>query len=123
MPVVKTYLSDLKQREGRYVNIDSSLISEYICCMPNGEPIKPDYVTRTFKQAVRALGFSDDYRFHDLRHTLASYLMKKNIGIHLVRDWMGHAHISTTLHYTHLDSEQKTMTADVLNNFLDISSL
>lgn len=42
-------------------------------------------------------------RFHDLRHSYASYLIKKNIDIYKVSRFMGHTKIQTTIEkYAHL---------------------
>lgn len=44
-----------------------------------------------------------NFNFHDLRHTFCSALIKSEMDISVVQLIMGHAHISTTQKYTHLD--------------------
>jgi len=89
------------------------------CCQGDGTPIRPDYVTKTFKNMIRDMGMSESFRFHDLRHTVATVLVKNRMNIHQVKDWMGHNDIKTTLHYTHMDAEMKMASAEIMNDLLN----
>lgn len=75
MPVVKEYLLELRQKGygDKYRN------AEYVCRMGTGEPIRPDYVSQTFKKIIRELKLPDNYRFHDLRHPYVKYTPKNNL--------------------------------------------
>ena len=57
-----------------------------------------------FKKAVRAAGF-EDYRFHDLRHTFASYMAMRGEPLKTIQDLMRHKSITSTLVYAHLSPE------------------
>ena len=118
LPVVKIFLLDLQQKTNRFMPKGMEF-SEYICCQGDGKPVRPDYVTKTFKNLIRDLGFPETYRFHDLRHTVATILVKHHMSINQVKDWMGHNDIKTTLHYAHLDAEMKMAPAGIMNDFLD----
>jgi len=116
MPVVKTYLLELKLSGFG----DDYRSSEYVCRMGDGEPVKPDYVTKTFKKIIRALEMPDNYRFHDLRHSVASYLLKNRMSMKEVQYWMGHSDIGTSMDiYAHLDADMKRASSNVLNGMLD----
>jgi integrase len=55
--------------------------------------------------AARAhLGLTEDKDFtlHVCRHTTASRLVQKGVSVPVVKDWLGHSHISTTMRYAHL---------------------
>lgn len=41
--------------------------------------------------------------FYDLRHSYASWLVQGSVSIYTVRDLLGHADVSTTQRYAHLD--------------------
>ena len=41
--------------------------------------------------------------FYDLRHSYASWLVQGSVPIYTVRDLLGHADVSTTQRYAHLD--------------------
>lgn len=43
---------------------------------------------------------------YDLRHTYASWLIKKGVGIYTIKDLLGHGDIESTMRYAHLDYAQ-----------------
>ena len=55
-------------------------------------------------------------RFHDLRHSCASLLLAKNVPMKAIQEWLGHSTYSTTANlYTHLESNTKNISANVLS--------
>jgi integrase len=46
----------------------------------------------------------ENFRFHDLRHTSASYLAQAGVGINTIREILGHRKIDMSLRYAHLDT-------------------
>jgi site-specific recombinase XerD len=44
----------------------------------------------------------EDFRFHDLRHTAASRLLRKTHDLKMVQDMLDHAQITTTTKYAHV---------------------
>lgn len=63
---------------------------------PNGGGIHGD-----FHKAVVAAGI-DDFRFHDLRHTFATRLLRQTGNLKLVSRLLGHTTIETTMRYAHV---------------------
>jgi len=57
-------------------------------------------------------------RFHDLRHSTASYLLKLGFSLKEISEWLGHSDITTTAIYTHTDVEMKRHMADKINDVL-----
>ena len=55
-------------------------------------------------KARDAAGFPDT-RFHDLRHTMASWLIQNGASMAVVRDILGHSNITVTDRYSHLRSQ------------------
>lgn len=60
----------------------------------------PDTISHMFQELAASFGIKA--RLHDLRHSAATYMLKSGIPIHVVKDILGHAHISTTMIYSHV---------------------
>ncbi len=68
----------------------------------DGEPVHPHAVYERFKRVVHNAGIPP-MRFHDLRHTHGSLLLKEGIPVKVVSERLGHAHIAHTLQtYQHV---------------------
>jgi len=67
----------------------------------NGSPVNPYLFERQWLEMLRKSG-SPKIRFHDLRHTHASLLLKQNVNPKIVSERLGHASVSITLdRYSH----------------------
>ena len=89
--------------------------NDYVCTYPDGQPIKPDYVSNHFVLLLRKHGLPR-IRFHDLRHSSASYLKHLGFDLKDIQVWLRHKDIQTTMNlYTHLDMKAKSNIADRLD--------
>ncbi len=88
---------------------------EYICLMPNGELMKPGYLSHTFSKILEDNELKR-IRLHDLRHSCATLLIQNKVPIKDIQIWLGHSNIQTTMIYTHLDETNKEISAQVLIN-------
>ena len=72
--------------------------------------IKPNKAYDFFKQwnRVRKEAELVDFRFHDLRHTTASYLAQNGATLLEIADVLGHKQIEVTKRYAHLAIEHKS---------------
>ncbi len=61
----------------------------YVFCHIDGTPIHPHVVSDTFKKLVARSGLPR-IRFHDLRHTHATLLLKAGVPIKVVSERLGH---------------------------------
>ncbi len=72
-----------------------------IVCRPDGTPWPPDQLSVEFHVFAHRNGFS--IRFHDLRHTHASNLLRDGIPVNVVSQRLGHAEPAITLNvYSHV---------------------
>ena len=69
-------------------------------------PIKlsPDGLEWGFREARRKAKMAH-VRFHDLRHTYASWLVQSGASLTVVRDLLGHSSLAVTSRYAHLAHE------------------
>ena len=63
---------------------------------PPGEPVKS--IKTAWRAACRRAGI-EGLRFHDLRRECACRLMESKAPLHDVREFLGHADVSTTSRY------------------------
>jgi len=76
------------------------------CVAPSkkGHPINS--TRRAFQTAAKAAGLADmpmgRLRFHDLRHSMASWVLANGGDLRLLQEQLGHADITTTARYAHL---------------------
>lgn len=86
----------------------------YVCVNEIGDLIKPHYVTERFPKLLKANGLRH-IRFHDLRHSCASLLLKNGVPMKQIQEWLGHSDFSTTANiYAHLDYSSKLISADAM---------
>jgi excisionase family DNA binding protein len=106
-----------KSGKPRVISINSELLSElrtsrsaagadeFVFLNPaTGRPYVD--VKRAFHVACTAAGIVG-LRFHDLRHTFATRLVKRGVDLILVKELMGHSSVVTTERYTHSQAAEK----------------
>ena len=69
----------------------------------NGTRLTPRAVQYRIKQWGLKLGVSANVHPHVLRHSFASHVLQSSGDLRAVQEMLGHANISTTQVYTHLD--------------------
>lgn len=68
-----------------------------------GQFLHANFYGRHWKPAVRAAGLPEHLRFHDLRHTYASLLVRAGVHVKEMSTLMGHASAQITLdRYSHM---------------------
>lgn len=116
MPEIRTLLLDLKEQEKankklfgkEYHNCD------YILKWDDGRPFSPDYVSYKFPRLLEENGLPH-IRFHELRHSCASFLINSGFTLKDVQEWLGHADIKMTANiYGHLEVGRKQSMGEAL---------
>lgn len=90
----------------------------YLICHNNGAPIRPDYLTKNFANFIQSKGLKK-IRFHDLRHTCASLMLKSGVAMKTASEILGHSSISITADlYTHVLQDTKQVAANQIEQLL-----
>jgi integrase len=98
LPLTKSVVKELERFR---LNDDSLIFASEI------KPNKPYFFYKQWKR-VRDEAELVDFRFHDLRHTTASYLAQNGATLLEIADVLGHKQIEVTKRYAHLCIEHKS---------------
>lgn len=76
--------------------------NNFVNTWPDGRPVLTEYITKNFKKFIKEHGLPE-IRFHDLRHTHATELLKMGVNPKIVSERLGHSNIRITLDtYSHV---------------------
>lgn len=122
LPEIEDILKEKRRQDNEYKRVCgrsyNKEFSEYIFVDELGALIKPDYVTQNFPRLLQKHGL-EKIRFHDLRHSCASLLLKNGVEMKAIQEWLGHSNFSTTANvYAHLDVNSKRESGKVVMNAL-----
>lgn len=67
-----------------------------------GEPIRQRSVHKAFKDMLAAAGLRNSHRPHDLRHSMATYLVAAGVNERVVMEILGHSTLAMTQRDSHV---------------------
>lgn len=68
-----------------------------VFCERSGALMNPDRLSRWFADLAKEIGLTPGTRFHTLRHTAATWMLRSGEDINAVKDILGHSDVRTTL--------------------------
>jgi len=71
----------------------------------DGEPVRPNRITRRFKDMAEEADLDDRIHFHSLRHTTGSWLSMRGVPLRHIQAILGHSTTAVTEIYSHLAPE------------------
>lgn len=94
--------------------------SNWLFTDAKGGPLSSYALVRQFKRHLRNAGIRP-IRFHDLRHSCATFLIERGEHPRTVMDILGHSQIATTMNiYGHIFDETKVGAVNGLDDFLGV---
>ena len=90
----------------RWIKVRESLnkpISDLLFPNKNNQPLSSRTIQHRLTQWTKKQGLGQNVHPHMLRHSFASHLLQSSGDLRAVQEMLGHASISTTQVYTHLD--------------------
>lgn len=130
------FIKDTKTDENRIVPLHEKLIAMFREIGPGdktalvftgkgGKALSE--VSRTFDRCVDELKLNEgieDRRqkltFHNLRHTFASWLLRKNVKLFAVKELLGHTTMRMTERYSHIEGKEMKKAVGRINNIDDM---
>jgi len=107
------FFNEQKKRSRRRIKVLNSEMIELLKSIPRGESetifngpegkLLKD-IKRSFRTALKKAGIND-FHFHDLRHTSASYMVMRGASLKAVQEHLGHTSLTMTQRYAHLSPE------------------
>ncbi|WP_455474066.1 tyrosine recombinase XerC [Bartonella sp. B30(2025)] len=108
-----------KRRLVPLIKIVYEAVQNYLKCCPypladnqpmfrgaRGGVLQPAIIQRTVQNLRAHLGLPETATPHALRHSFATHLLSRGGDLRIIQELLGHASLSTTQIYTHIDTER-----------------
>lgn len=121
-----------KSKKDRIIPLTDRLYKLFLSIAPNVFTIKEndsfiflaknkvrfnlDFVSKSFKRAVKDSNVNQAYTYHILRHSFASNLVQRGVSLYVVSKLLGHSDLRTSQIYSHLQPKNLFEAVDKLNN-------
>jgi integrase len=104
-----------RQQEQRLLAGDRWKERDLVFASTIGTPLNASNVTHEFQKALASAGLRR-VRFHDLRHSAASFLIESGVDMRQVQDQLGHSGLAYTIGiYAHVSTTMKKRAADAMD--------
>ena len=111
-----------RQREAKQAGGEYWCESGYVVIDECGKPISIARLNKHFTRLLERCGLPK-VRFHDLRHSVATYFLELGIPIAEISAWLGHGSIATTEKiYAHVNKETRMNASRTLDKLMGYQS-
>ena len=105
---IKKYLDEARPK------LAKKKISVYLFLAQGGRTLGRQSIWKMIKATVKKVGIKKKVSPHTLRHSFATHLLERGADLRSVQEMLGHASITTTQIYTHIN---QTRLKDIHNKF------
>jgi integrase len=113
--ILRQRIHSIKTNRIRYANIYDNQYRGYLSVREDGSFMTPSYVSGVFRETLQSQEEIPHIRFHDLRHSCASWLLYNGVDLKTIQEVLRHADFSTTANtYSHVSSKMKKAALDTL---------
>lgn len=107
---IQSYIADMRP----YRKVVSLNGPRFLFCHADGKPYRPTSLSRRFQRFQKRHGIRK-VRFHDLRHSNATYMIMEGVPMKIVQERLRHKTLSTTMDiYSHVLKEYDQQAVDTL---------
>ena len=99
LDLLSRYLNEIRPKLPKALN-NSTVFLSY-----RGKALNRERIWAIVKDAASKAGISKNIYPHTLRHSFASHLLENGADLRIIQEMLGHADISTTQIYTHIDQK------------------
>ena len=98
--LLQRYLDEIRPKLVKIENEVTMFLSH------RGRPLNRERIWAIVKEAAALAGINKNIHPHTLRHSFASHLLENGADLRIIQEMLGHADISTTQIYTHVDEKR-----------------
>lgn len=101
LKLLKKYITEVRPILQKENPEESALFLSY-----RGSRLDRERIWAIVKEAAKIAGIAKNIHPHTLRHSFASHLLENGADLRIIQEMLGHADISTTQIYTHVDQRR-----------------
>ena len=111
------HILDSKNGSARTVPLTEAAYDCLLSIWEGSGPVFHSKMRSAWEQALVRAGL-DDFRFHDLRHTCASYMSQAGVDARTIAEVLGHKTLQMAMKYAHLNIQAQRTALDKMDTIM-----